>query len=233
MINIIICDDNLMDANKIEKIVKEYMHNLEYNIYKFNDYDKKFLKIIEMDIPNKIYLLDIEMPSMSGIDVARIIRKNDYTSVIIFLTGHDDLCRIVAKRNLMCLNFINKFDNFKTNLIKSLDLSLLVVGHKRAIKLQSKGVIYTIELDRILYVTRDTFSRETVIVCDNGSYHLRMNMKDVIKDLTTDFIQTHRSCYINNNRVKSLDIKKMCITFDNGDTTNLISKKYIERKVDK
>ena len=55
MINIIICDDNVKDANKIEKLVRNYMYNMEYNLYKYNDYDKNFLKIISSDLENKIY----------------------------------------------------------------------------------------------------------------------------------------------------------------------------------
>lgn len=156
MINIIICDDNIRDANKIEKLVKIYFNKMDYKIYKFNDYNNKFLNLINIDLDNKIYLLDIETPSMSGIDVARKIRKDDYSSVIIFLSGHDDLSRIVAKKNLMCLNFINKFDNLEKNLKYSLDLALSVVGKKRRVKFLSGGNIYNIDIDKILYVTRDT-----------------------------------------------------------------------------
>lgn len=231
MINIIIGEDNLNDANKIEKIVKNYMHKIDYKMHVFNDFDKRFLKIIDEELSNKIYLLDIETPSMSGIDVARRIRKNDYTSVIIFLSGHDDLCKIIAKKNLMCLNFINKFDNLEKNLIKSLELALSIVGTKRILHLVSKGVTYNIALNRILYITRDTISRKVTVVCDNATYHLRLNMKDIIKDLTSDFIQIHRSCIVNKTRVSFVDYKKMCITFDDGTSTTLLSRKFMEGKV--
>lgn len=231
MINIIIGEDNLNDANKIEKIVKNYMYKIDYKIHVFNDFDKRFLRIIDEELSNKIYLLDIETPSMSGIDVARRIRKKDYTSVIIFLSGHDDLCKIIAKKNLMCLNFINKFDNLEKNLTKSLELALSIVGTKRLLHLVSKGVTYNIALNRILYITRDTVSRKLTIVCDNATYHLRLNMKDIIKDLTSDFIQIHRSCIVNKTRVSFVDYKKMCITFDDGTITTLLSRKFMEGKV--
>lgn len=231
MINIIIGEDNLNDANKIEKIVKNYMYKIDYKIHVFNDFDKRFLRIIDEELSNKIYLLDIETPSMSGIDVARRIRKKDYTSVIIFLSGHDDLCKIIAKKNLMCLNFINKFDNLEKNLTKSLELALSIVGTKRLLHLVSKGVTYNIALNRILYITRDTISRKLTIVCDNTTYHLRLNMKDIIKDLTSDFIQIHRSCIVNKTRVSFVDYKKMCITFDDGTITTLLSRKFMEGKV--
>ena len=46
MINIIICDDNVKDANKIEKIVKRYFNKMDFNVYKYNDYDNNFFKIV-------------------------------------------------------------------------------------------------------------------------------------------------------------------------------------------
>jgi len=231
MLNIIICDDCLNDVNKIEKIVRDYLKNIEFNIYKYYDFDKNFLKIINVDLENKIYLLDIETPSMSGIDVARIIRKNDYSSVIIFLSGHDDLSRIVAKKNIMCLNFINKYDNLKNNLKNSLELALSIVGKKRRVKYQSKGIIYNIELDSILYITKETISRKTIIVCDNNTYGLNMSMKSVISELTNDFVQVHRACFVNKSRIKQIDYKNMIITFDNSMSIDLVSKKYIEGMV--
>lgn len=231
MINIIICDDIVDDVNKIEKIVKNHFKTLKYNIYKFNDFDKNFMKIVNLDLENKIYLLDIETPSMSGIDAARIIRKNDYSSVIIFLSGHDDLSRLVAKRNIMALNFINKYDNLKSNLTHSLDLALSFVGKKRRVRLSCKNITYNIEIDSILYITRETVSRKTIIVCDKDTYYLNVGLNRVISELSNDFVQTHRACFVNRNRIHQIDKKNMIITFDNESSINLLSKKYIERIV--
>lgn len=62
---------------------------------------------------NRIYLLDIETKSGSGIDMARLIRKNDLDSVIIFVTAHEELSSTIIKEQLMVLTFICKFDNFE------------------------------------------------------------------------------------------------------------------------
>ena len=204
---------------------------MEHNLYVYNDYDKNFLKIIDSNLENKIYLLDIETPTMSGIDVARMIRKNDYCSVIIFFSVYDDLSRVIARKNIMALNFINKFDNLESNLKTSLDLALSVVGKKRRIRLESKGIIYNIDLNSILYITKDTVSRMSTIVCDNVTYRINKTMKEIKRELNNDYIQIHKSCIVNKNRIKELDHKKMIITFDNNQTTNLVSKKYLDKGV--
>ena len=109
MVNIIICDDNEKDRKNIVEVVNKFAvsNNLEYLMHVFSDYDKSFEKIINEKIPSKIYLLDIETPSASGIDIARKIRNKDLESVIIFLTAHDELGTVILKNDLMFLSFIN------------------------------------------------------------------------------------------------------------------------------
>ena len=40
------------------------------------------------------------------------------------------------------------------------------------------------------------------------------------------FVQTHRACYINNDRKFKVDFTNKTITFDNGEIIDLISDKY-------
>ena len=100
MVNFIICDDNQEIVNKVGHIVDEEMmkNQISYKKHVFNDYDSKFTKIVESKIPCKIYILDIETPTSSGIDIARMIRDIDMESVIIFLTSHDELGYTVLKK---------------------------------------------------------------------------------------------------------------------------------------
>ena len=52
MVNIIICDDNLRDANKIKSIVEKYMINVEYKLHIFNDYNRKFIEFLDKELEN-------------------------------------------------------------------------------------------------------------------------------------------------------------------------------------
>ena len=99
MVNVIICDDNNKDRNNVIQIVDIFMNKnkIEYKVHVYDDYNKKFMDVIENKMPSKIYLLDIETPSRSGIDIAREIRRKDVDSVIIFLTVHEELGNIVLK----------------------------------------------------------------------------------------------------------------------------------------
>ena len=120
MLDIVVCDDNRNLAIRIKNVVEKFMFNseLQYDIKVFNDYNKEFYDYINIKRGNIIYILDIVTPTGSGIDAARTIRKKDTESVIIFLTGHEELGMTILKDELYFLTFINKYDNYEIRLRK-------------------------------------------------------------------------------------------------------------------
>jgi len=228
MINVIICDDNEKDLSNVDKITKKFMEkkNLEYKTFMFDDYNRKFYSLVESNKPFKIYLLDIETPSRSGIDVAREIRRKDVDSVIIFLTAHEELGNIILKNDLMFLSFINKFDDFENRLNNSLDKALDLLNKKNTIRFTDRNVLYTININDILYITKDSFERKTIIKTDYTEFKVNKTLIELVNMLDDRFIQTHRACYINSDRKVTIDRSNKVITFDNGETIDLLSEKY-------
>lgn len=228
MVNVVVCDDNDAFRQKVIEQVKKYMNNIghEYNILEFKDYNNKFINIIKDDLTNVIYILDIETPTRSGIDIARIIRREDVESPIIFLTGHEELGNLVLARNINILSFINKFDNFTSKLKVSLDTAMKLMNKKHMLRFNDRGSIYSIDCNKILYITTDTIARKTIIVTNNIEYKVNNSLKFFIDSLGTDFIQTHKSCVVNKNRLANVNLNNNTITFDNGVTIDLLSDKY-------
>lgn len=228
MINVIICDDNEKDRNNVENITKKFLNKnkKEYKIHVFEDYNKNFYSVVSSKLPSKIYLLDIETPSRSGIDVAREIRRKDIDSVIIFLTAHEELGNIVLKNDLMFLSFINKFDDFENRLNNSLEKALDLLNKKNTIRFTDRNVLYTININDILYLTKDSFERKTIIKTDYAEFKVNKTLIEMLNMLDDRFIQTHRACYINSDRKVKIDRVNRIITFDNGETIDLLSDKY-------
>ncbi len=228
MINVIICDDNEKDRNNVKNITRNFMikNKKENNIYVFGDYNKSFYDKVESKMPFKIYLLDIETPTKSGIDVAREIRKKDVDSVIIFLTAHEELGNIVLKNDLMFLSFINKFDDCENRLNKALYKALDILNKKNTVKFTDRNISYTININDILYITKDSFERKTIIKTDYAEFKVNISLAKVVSMLDDRFVQTHRACYINSDRKVKIDKTSRIITFDNGEQTDLLSDKY-------
>lgn len=228
MINFIICDDVKQYREMVEHIVVSYMmkNKLEYKTHVFKDYDSDFLKIVESKLSFKVYILDIETPTRSGIDIARLIRNKDVDSVLIFLTGHQELGHVVMKNDFLFLSYINKFDDCEKRLIKSLDKALQMFKIKSVIRFKDNGVVYTIPQDDILYITRDSVERKCIIVTDYSEFHVGKNLAELEEEVNDNFVKTHRACLMNTKRILSFSKSQKEVVFDNGMTSDLISTRF-------
>lgn len=120
MLNFIVCEDNKIILQKNIDIINKVMfqNNISYRIYKFTNYDKKLKEIINSNMENKIFLLDIELEDTSGIDISRDIRKHDKDSIIIISTTYVEYLPFALKNKLMLFDFVSKFEDYQNNLSK-------------------------------------------------------------------------------------------------------------------
>lgn len=228
MINFIICDDVKQYRDMAEHVVDSYMmkNKLEYRTHIFNDYNKDFIDIVKSKLSFKVYILDIETPTRSGIDIARIIRAKDINSVLIFLTGHQELGHVVMKNDFLFLSYINKFDNCKARLTNSIDKALKMFNIKSVIRFKDNGIAYTIPQDDILYITRDSVDRKCIIVTDYNEFKVGKTLAELEEMVNGNFIKTHRACLMNTKRILSFSKTQREAIFDNGMTSDLISTRF-------
>ena len=179
----------------------------EYKIYDFKDYNQKFKKLIKENLPNKIYILDVETPSESGIDIARLIRKDDINSVIIFLTSHNEVGSILLKEQLMFLTFICKFDEAEKRLKQAIEKALELVGKKSAIRFEDHGSLYTIPIKDITHIYTDTLERKIIINTDYAQFKISKTLTEMEEILTKQFKHSHRACIVNTDRIRVIDIR--------------------------
>lgn len=91
MLKIAICDDNLSELKRTEQFLYVFSasHNsIDINIRIFNSSSDLMGKICCGERYD-IYILDIMMPNISGIDIGEQIRKNDEYAFIIYLTSSE------------------------------------------------------------------------------------------------------------------------------------------------
>lgn len=228
MINVIICDDDNLYRSKVVEIINKYFKGkkLDYKILEFQDYDNKFIEMLKEDVANKVFILDIETPTRSGIDIARLIRKIDVESPIVFLTGHEELGNIILSKVMNFVSFINKFDCVEEKINKSMDLALKILNKKQILKFTDRGSIYTIEFNKILYITTDTVARKTIIVTAKHEYKTNYTLSQMLDLLTNDFVKTHKSCIVNRSRVVKINKNQNSILFDTGLEIDMLSAKY-------
>ncbi len=228
MFNFIVCDDHKVIRNNVERVIDQVMMK-NANAYKkhiFDDYNEDFNKVMKGKLASKIYILDLETKTSSGTLIAEKIREKDIDSIIILLTSHDEMAYEILKNQFMCLTFISKKDEYLSLLKRAISKAIQMVGKKQAIRFKTAGIIYTIPINDILYITRDSVERKGLIKTDYGEFLISKSLCDLRAELNSDFVQTHRACFINKNRFREINTRSKKIVFDSGDEIKLLSDSF-------
>ena len=92
MLRIAVCDDEIKELNQTEKLLNAYLHahpQLNGQVFPFSD-PKALLAQWEAQGRFDLYVLDIIMPEMSGIETGRQLRALGDHGEIIFLTNSNE-----------------------------------------------------------------------------------------------------------------------------------------------
>ena len=230
MIDFIIYDDDVDIKSVYYKIIHKYMLNktFDYRIITFNEYNVKIKDIIySKENRCKVYLLDIEVPIVSGIDLAHEIRNSgDWKSQIIFLTAYKNKGKkyINLTNRLLSLDFIFKNNMYK-DLSLCLDIILKIFSTNKVLSFRYNGEIIKVFYKNIYYIEKNLYNNDSTIVTKDSKYTIRSSINSLIERLGNDnrFFKSHRSCIINLDNVIGYDISNNIILFED-DCVNLIAR---------
>ncbi len=228
MITFIICEDNKHVRTLNENIISRIAMPLDFNyvVHSFERYNIKLKNLIYTPSDIKVYILDLELPNKSGIDIAREIRRVDWDSIIIILTSHDELELKLLKEKLLIFDFISKFDNYEQRLIDTVNMVIANVNARKIISFRCNKELHHLRLDNILYLCKDVETEKIRIVTFDGEYLVRESLTKLADKLDNRFYQTHRACYVNVSKIKTVDFKNGIIYFDNDVTIDYLSRNY-------
>lgn len=218
--------------NKINKLIKNVIRRLAFHfsndskIAIFKEYNSELSTTIK-DRECKIYIIANDLDGkFSGVEIAKIIRKIDLKSIILFVTTHDELFTKVHESIPSVYRFIRKNKSFVRNL--TCDLRKILLKN-----FQDKKFIYhtthddiSIFLDSITYILRDKNERKLILYTDNNSYKLNLTFKKLLPYLDERFQMSHRSCLVNTERIEIYDWKNKELHLDSGITIPYLSRKY-------
>lgn len=90
MITIGICDDEVKMRKTLRPILERtlQLQGVEYKIAEYVSGEALLEKVVKKEI--NILFLDIEMGNLNGIEIAKILRKKEQKTIIIFVTAYPD-----------------------------------------------------------------------------------------------------------------------------------------------
>lgn len=221
-INIAICDDEKMQVELLEKYVNSWakINNKKINIKKFYTGDAFHFNWSE-DKRCEILLLDIEMPGINGVELARRIREEDEIINIIFVTAITD--HIGEGYDVSAINYLIKPIK-EEKLHECLDIAINKIPKEANwILIEEDGEIIRIKETDILFV--ESFSHRVEINTLDENYTIRKNIGVMEKELNEDlFIRCHRSYIVSLLHIKTIGRDE--IQLDNGEIIPLSRRRY-------
>ena len=225
MLNVIIYEDkeNFMKKN-IDAINKSLVSSdIDYRIHKFYKYSSELNDMIKDKNSKKIYILDVEMDEVTGLEIASRIREDDYDSIIIFATAYDKYHNDVFYSRFMVLDFICKYNGYEERLIDDLKTAIKILYKEKTVVFSYNHVVYRIPYNHICYIEKEPLIKRCIIHTFNNSFYIVKPINWLDKNLNANFLKIHQSCIINLDNVKEIDRSSNIITFKNGDKTCLLA----------
>ncbi len=229
VLRIVVCDDDKGDREKVFGLVKEYLDEKKVIAQvKVFDHPDSLIEECEQFRPH-IYILDIVMPMVTGIQAARELRWNQPDAQIIFATSESSYA--LESFDVNPINYILKpieKEKFFTTL--AMAISRVDVMNDKSVSVKVKGGIQTLHLAEILYIEH---SNHVV------SYH--MNDGSIISTPTlrigfaeylaenhpgNDFVRCHESISVNVSAIDKLT--KTDITLRGGEQIPVTKSRYSE-----
>ena len=226
MIKFIICEDNLDTLERTSQTVTKSMmkYDMEYKVYKFPKYTNELSKLINENGNVKIYILDVELPGISGLEIASEIREDDDDSIIIFATAHPDYRDDIFYSRLSAIDYIPKQQLYQERLQNTIEYVIDKKYKNKSISIISKHNHCKILYKEINYIEKCQMQNKCIIhLVDGETKEVITSITKMKEQLGNTFFQTHKSCLVNLKNIKNIDYSNCIITFQNGDKTTLFA----------
>lgn len=217
---IAICDDEVFYREQILELTQKYaMQNKSKEITAAAfTCAEELLDAVNKSGGFDIYILDVIMPGMNGIELGKTLREKGFDEKIIYLTTSDEFAVASYKVNAADYiikpapddEFISSLDRVVKTVSDIKDKFMLVKTKNGSVKLNFDKLVYA-ELTKrtIIYHLRDGKTIESV--------YIRTNFGDTVKDLVSDkrFVFCGKSLLLNMHHISG--VQNETIVFDSLD----------------
>ena len=195
---IAVCDDEELFRIEFKAVLDKVLINAEYDIDTFPDGSSLYEAFLKN--PFDLVFLDIEMPGIDGITLAKRLRAISENVHIVFLTSHIEYAlegyEVNALRYLVKPVDINKLGE----VLKYVQDKK---NNSRQIMIREEGEDIVIDISDIIYM--ESMDKNVRIVTSKGEYITRYNISDYEEELkNSGFLRTHRGYLISLSKVKKI-----------------------------
>lgn len=217
MINILLCDDDDKTLNRIKRYIDSVRLQIKYpiDVTNYTSAADVLKRLRSSEESSDILITDIDMPVLSGMEMARIIRDESLDVILIFMTAHAEY--VFHSFEYYPFRYIRK-EFMETELLPALQTACDKVNANRDISLSIKtrdGVV-AIRTGDILYYELE--NRKCIIyMIQNKKYETWKKISELRNEMGKNdesFLQVYRGCMVNKRYVRT--IKSEMLVLENG-----------------
>ena len=221
-LRIAVCDDEIVQQKVMQALLQKYFEeNDTLAEVKFYSSGQEYLKEKKSEILNTdIFLLDIFMPELNGIDIGKELKSIGAKGKIIFITAGNDF--ITEAFEIQAFSYIQKpviyekFSKVMNSVIKSFEKT----RYMDVVVDREKQRIY---LDDIEYV--ETLGRRLVIYRQDEGVETYLSVKNFMAEYgEEDFLQISRYVAVSKSKIQRIVGRSLYLM--NGRELS-ISEKYL------
>lgn len=198
MLNIVICDDEKKILNDLSEKIKETFMNksMEIDIFQTTS-PTETLQYIESNVVDVIFL-DIDMPILSGMDIAEKLLNENYKGLLIFVTSHDSL--VYGSFKYHPFGFIRK-RYFEEEIDETADRVIEEMAHRDSkFTYKTSNGTYRVNVSDIIYFESE--SNYIVIHLSENTHKFRETMSKLEAGLCgKGFIRVHKGYLVNQQHI--------------------------------
>lgn len=221
---IAVCDDDGAIREELLRLIHKKMPEAETYEYQSGE------KMINAGVNFDICFLDIEMKNVSGMDIARHIRKREehgtQRSIIIFVTGYreymEEAFDVNAFHYLIKPVDTGKFSEVFGRACKEVSVSLEQT--KKYIMVKSMGTQQKLLLKDIYYI--ESCNKKVIFHMTDGILEVYGKMEELEKLLGNTFYRCHRCYLVNMEKISAYSADNIQVM--NGDSLLIARRKYAD-----
>ncbi len=227
--NIVICDDRESDAIAAKEVVKRTAQELhiktEFDIYSnAAEVERKLLLKKESA---DILILDIDMPEISGLELAERLRVENLNLIIIFLSAHEEF--VFKAIEFQPFRYIRKI-RLETEMPIAIraSVNVLELNSDKQIIFNTENGETSVMISEIIYIEAE--KHKTFVYLKDGRNILSNKSIAEMQELINkeSFIMIHRSCVVNTDYVKNM--QNCLLILKNGEQLLVSRRKFSEVK---
>lgn len=236
MLEIFICEDDLVQLKKLEDYVSNYiiMEDLDMKISLSTNKPDEIIDYLEENPTVGLYFLDVDLSfDYNGIALGTKIREHDINGFIVFVTSHPELTYLSFIHKVAALDYIIKteFEQMKEKIKACIDTAYSRYTHTstvdRRFEVKMHGKSEFVDFDDILFFETDVNERKIILYTKNRRIKFNGKLNEIEKS-HHELWRCHRSFIVNRKNIESIDRVAGVVYMIGGDSCD-ISKQELQK----